>query len=369
MRLIGNARRRDVGAASTPLEICPGRQIWEKHRNCEYLVFVDESFYRFFGFEAVDGNFCHAAIGVPVDNYSSLQKLLAPALDSYGREVARATGVFPGELKFSTLRQLPIRFRVAFTKVLVRSLVETGGFISGFYTSTRGMVMERVRTNLLDESDAVPNTHEDLYASARTELLGQFRGVGQAELIKRLMLTPVASIISFLRSFDCVFEVRYDPRQEDEDQEVRRAISEYAGLLKRVPEIFGAEDVCLGIEVSIRSDEDLGLQLADVVVGEVREFFRNNQEFLQKNATLGLITPESDEPLQQFEEMHNRTFKVGALSPIPPTLLRRISRPNIANLLSYYYRVLAAGMLTCVTDTGQPRHIEVPTRLFFDQLD
>lgn len=126
MRLIGNARRRVIRAASTPLEICPGRQIWEKHRAREYLVFVDESFYRFFGFEAVDGNFCHATIGVPVDNYAPLQKLLAPALDAYIHEVTRATGAPPNELRFSTLRQLPIRFRLVFTKKLVRSLVETG---------------------------------------------------------------------------------------------------------------------------------------------------------------------------------------------------------------------------------------------------
>ena len=55
MRLVGNARARRIGLAPTPLEICPGRQIWEQQRNREYLLFIDESFYRFFGFADEDG--------------------------------------------------------------------------------------------------------------------------------------------------------------------------------------------------------------------------------------------------------------------------------------------------------------------------
>src|SRR5258708_29073854 len=69
------------------------------------------------------------------------------------------------------------------------------------------MVMERVRTNLLDEAAEVPIDHAALYDTARLELLDQFQGVGQSGILTMLLLTPFASISSLLRSFDSTFRV------------------------------------------------------------------------------------------------------------------------------------------------------------------
>jgi hypothetical protein len=128
MRLVGNARARRIGIAPMPLEICPGRQIWERHSNREYLIFVDESFYRFFGFADEDGNFCHSAVGVPSDAYARLQELLDSAVDAYRHHVQRSLGAVPNEIKFAEFRTLPIRFRAWFTRQVVDRLTELGGF-------------------------------------------------------------------------------------------------------------------------------------------------------------------------------------------------------------------------------------------------
>jgi hypothetical protein len=121
--------------------------------------------------------------------------------------------------------------------------------------------------------------------------------------------------------------------------------------------------------MNVQSQDELGLQLADVIAGEVREFFRSNQEALTESATLRLITPDSDEPLQKFIEMHNITFKHGALSRMSRGLCRKLRRRNSANIISYYYPILSAGMLTCVTDTGQLRDLEISTRMISDLTD
>ena len=76
--------------------------------------------------------------------------------------------------------------------------------------------MERVRVNLLDEAGEVPEDHADLYDAAREELLEQFQGVGQAELITALLTLPFAAVVNFLEAFDCTFRLHYDPRQEEE---------------------------------------------------------------------------------------------------------------------------------------------------------
>ncbi len=116
------------------------------------------------------------------------------------------------------MARLPLDFRIRFTRELVSALIATGGFVAGFYSTTRGIVMERVRTNLLGEIDRVPEEHAALYDAARTELLTEFKGVGQSRLIKQLLLHPFSALSNLLASFDCTFRVRYDPRSQREDQ-------------------------------------------------------------------------------------------------------------------------------------------------------
>jgi hypothetical protein len=369
MRIVRDGRFGKYRSAPMPLELCPGRTIWEKHRNHEYLVFVDESFYKFFGFADVDGNFCHAALGVPKDSYEQLQTSIRPLIDIYEYQIAQMTGERPRELKSTLLARLPLEFKLSFTRELVRGLAAVGGFVAGFYSTTRGIVMERVRTNLLDEATAVPVDHTDLYNAARTELLAQFQGVGQSDLIGRLLLLPFSALSNVMNSFDCTFRIRYDPRGKTEDEEVRNAMGRYMESLTRVPELFGNVNPLLGMEIHIPSHDDIGLQLVDIVAGEVRSFFRRNPEALNESATLRLITGDSYEPLEYFMEFNNSVHKIGALSPMTSGLATKLGVENSENLISYYYPVLAAGILACVTETGQPRLLEIPTQLILDQRE
>jgi hypothetical protein len=369
MRIVRDGRSGKIRAVATPLEICPGRAIWEKHRNSEYLVFVDESFHRFFGFADADGNFCHAALGVPKDRYPDLQISMTPLIDAYKRQTAEVTGESPRELKSTLLARLPVEFRLFFTEELVLALKATGGFVAAFYSTTRGIIMERVRTNVMDDADSVPDEHARLYDVARGELLAKFQGVGQSELIERLLLLPFSAIANLLTSFQCTFRVRYDPRGQSEDRVVRAAMARFMEGLTRVPELFGNTNPFLSMDVDLPSHDDVGLQLVDVVTGEARAFFRRNPEALTENATLRLITSRSTEPLENLMELNNSLHKVGALSRMSRSLAAKLGVKNSENPISHYYPVLAAGILACMSETGQPRLLEVPTRLILDQLE
>jgi hypothetical protein len=265
--------------------------------------------------------------------------------------------------------RLPLEFRLSFAKEFVRTLKGVGGFVAAFYTTTRGIIMERVRTNVMDQTESVPEDHARLYDLARAELLAEFQGAGQSELIERLLLLPFSAIANLITSFDCTFRVRYDPRGESEDQEVRTAMARYLGRLTRVPELFGDTNPFLGMDVDTLSHEDVGLQLVDVVAGEARAFFRYNPEALTENATLRLITSKSSEPLENLMKLNGSVHKVGALSPMSRSLAAKLGVENSENPISHYYPVLAAGILACVSETGQPRLREVPTRLILDQLE
>jgi len=158
-----------------PLAICPVRRILGRHNHQEYLVFIDESFYRFFGFDVPQGNFCHGAVGVPVNEYSRFKRLLEPLIQNYNRCVRSELGLDVREIKYSVLRRLSPRYHARFARALTRALKEAGGFVAGFFSSTRGMIMERVRTNLLGEAAQVPDDYDALYEAARLELLDQFQ--------------------------------------------------------------------------------------------------------------------------------------------------------------------------------------------------
>lgn len=74
-------------------------------------------------------------------------------------------------------------------------------------------------------------------------------------------------------------------------------MADFMGRLNNVPELFGNDNKHLGMQSDVPLHEDLGLQLADVVVGEIREFFRNNPESLAESSTMRLIKPD---PMSRF---------------------------------------------------------------------
>jgi hypothetical protein len=143
----------------------------------------------------------------------------------------------------------------------------------------------------------------------------------------------------------------------------------YMSRLTKASELFRGENSFCGMETTIPSHDDLGLQLVDLFVGEVRELFRKNPEFLTEGATLKLIRVGSNEPIQSFMKIGDHFSKLGSLTPMSTILRSKISRRNAANPISYYYPVLASGILTCMTTTGQYRFLEIPTRSIFDALD
>ena len=159
-------------------------------------------------------------------------------MQAYKRQVRRLVGDVPEEVKSSTLRTLPLRFQARFARELTRALAEQGGFVSGFYTPTNGLIMEKVRENLIDKAEEVPCDHQYLYDAARQELLTDMCGPGQSDLITKLLFLPVAAFKFMLSSFDCHFRLQYDPRQGDEDRAVRDAIGVGMNLLLNMPPRF-----------------------------------------------------------------------------------------------------------------------------------
>ena len=84
----------------------PIRENLQQYAGQEYVVFIDESFYKFFDFGYIDGNFSHGAVGIPTSLYEDFKHRIAPAVDEFNGAFQKAKGVEPRELKSADLYKI-----------------------------------------------------------------------------------------------------------------------------------------------------------------------------------------------------------------------------------------------------------------------
>jgi hypothetical protein len=353
---------------SRPIDSSPATRIIRNYKNQKYLVFVDESFRSFFGFNNPNGYFCYAAVGIPESQYEFLKRALTKIFAEYEKLVVGDSGISLKEFKYEEFCRIPLEERITLAKKLSRLMKNHGAFVVGFFTRTQGVIMERVRVNSLDQFSQVPEDHSDMYSIAAGELQRQMQGVAQSKTIATILRIPLTAMAHFLEYFGCAFQMLCDPREAKEDKAVQNAIDWFVTNLfaKAAPQ---EAKLYLGMNNTRPSHEEIGLQLADLMTGEIRAFFEENPSFLTSQSTPQLITSSSREAAEWWESPLNIFQKLGALTEIPQQLRVSLREVQVASCLPLYRHLLAAGLLSCYTDLGNPRHIEVFEGNFFDQTD
>lgn len=349
------------------LDTSPSQALWNKYRGEEYTVFFDESFYRFFGLSDPEGNFCYGAVGVPTSQLSVFNARMSDLLDQH---YPARLGDSKREIKSTELLRLSVSAQASFVRAFANVLEEVGGFISGFYVPVNGLVLERVRVDLMQTAESVPNDHADLFRLSQQELVATLTGPNQVDLVLRMLQVPASAMANFLGWLQASFRIVYDPREKQEDEIVRAEMAKYLDIASRVSTDDSTESArYLGMDITQTSEEAVGLQAADLVAGILRKFFRDNQKWIEHGASLKLVTPASIEPLMQVVSIDGHMLKFGALMPTHPKLDRVLGRPNEANLLSYIAHLLASGVLGTLTSTGRYRGVEVYNGVVFDMND
>jgi hypothetical protein len=355
-----------------PLDTCPGRAIWERYRGEEWLVFMDESFFMFFELTARTGYFGHAAVGIPAREYDAVNAEVAPIFKDYATLVAQSVR----EFKHTDFKRLDYRDRRRLALRLRDVLTLHGAFIAGFFTPVRSFVLEHVRTSLMfDGATQLPEDHQALVDKAVQELRAEHKGPGQSAIISKLLHLAAGGVANLLASFDAGFRVFCDPRERKEDDVVRASVADFIALTKGLEGVdIGGLRTDLhtflrGIESSKSSDEELGLQLADLAVGELCEFFKANPELMSYKASMKLVTPTSREDVMTGVAVQGQILKAGALYRMPTALQARFTKPDPRTVLPYFRNLFAAGILTCYSSLGQPRDLMVFDRFVWDQSE
>lgn len=346
-----------------PLENAPVRAVLERHRGEAYTVCIDESFYRFLDFRDLEGNFCYGAVGFPTAALPSITAALQPWMRRYQEVVSASAATFV-EFKSAQLRRCEVGFRRQFLLKLRTILSAHGGFIASFYTSVRGLAVESLRVELMDDSEALP----DNFQERLPPVLDNLRQCNRAMLIGALVHLPSSSMLSMLGSFQCPFTLLVDPRETTENLLVEADINDY---LRKLTATVNKEHAGLfqGIDCQTTSYVHLGLQLADLIVGEARAWYREHHDLLQYGSSTRLITPTSEDHYEQLGELNGLWFKEGRLTPMPRAVIRRLHRASPHSGLGYFFPILAAGTLSYYTDNGEQRLIRISEAEFFDLCD
>ncbi len=355
-----------------PLLTCPGLKYWRPHVGKPYLVFVDESFRGFFEFSE-RGYFVHAIVGIPESQHEALSNAMAPVFQEY----RRLTSPGQREFKHTEFKRLAYRDRRRLAMKLRDAFKAHGVFINVFYTPLRSFVLEHVRTTLfLHGKREIPGDFAALYRDAALALQADAQGPGQAGLIQKLLLLSIGGVANMLATFESPFTVIYDPREKKEDQAVITMIDGVLAALTNLKDL----DVEMRWDLHTfvkqfvhdrRSEDEVGLQVADLMAGETRAFFQANPEQMAYAASRKLITQGSFEPVAAVEYAEGKLYKSGALTRMPAAVRKKwlVQDGSGRTVLPLFRELFGAGIATCYSSWGQPRHIAIFEGYVFDQLE
>ncbi len=338
--------------APMPFEVARISRVVKRHSGELYKIFVDESVHSFFGFDVPTGYLCYAAVGIPAEEYEHLKRSTAKIFSQYELYVTGDPDVHLGEFKFERFKSLPAEQRQDLAKQIQRTFRAYGCFVTAFYIRTQGAVMEHLRSDLVGEKAEIPEDFDALYSAAARELKEDAAaGIAQSATIASILRIPLLGLSHFMSQFGCPFQILCDPRQAKEDRAVLQAIDTvFSGPLKAL----APEEAALyqGMDNSVSSEDEVGLQLADLLTGEVRWFFGANPEFLTNQSSSRLVTGTSQEDIEMWITAFNIYHKYGAILRIPPHLKQKLEQFDGTSCLAIYRPSFAAGLLSCYTDLG-----------------
>lgn len=153
----------------------------------------------------------------------------------------------------------------------------TDAFFIGYFTEVQGFLLNSIRRNLADAGcERLPDDWRSLYQQRRAEVLKEVQSakVGQAAILSELAMRPIASLDHAARALKAdSYEVYFDPRERREDRELSKMLYDAAGEWDSIADSLRANETPVKIHVDYRSEEIPGLQISDILVGELRQVF------------------------------------------------------------------------------------------------
>jgi hypothetical protein len=337
-----------------------------------YELYVDESFFRFWGLSDPDGNFCYVVYGLPISQLTSLAVHHARLLKKFQDLVVAKLGEpIPLELKSSLFRRLPFNDRRRLALAMRHTLKTTNSFIVGEFQEVRGFLLESIRSDVVQAGGtALPQNWQELYDIRRNQLANTVAhgAAGQSPILSKLISLPTIAATNYIARRASSFSITLDPRGGIEDERLEDAIRTYTITVLEKIQQEGA-DKFKSVRHDLASEAVPGLQIADILAGEVRNWFLANREFLDFNSGKPLVTSATANIGHLMQIKDRVVSKPERHAHLPPGLVRRMYRTAENSTLPFFRQLLAKGLLSCVARWGEYRHIDFERRIIIDSPD
>jgi hypothetical protein len=337
-----------------------------------FTVYIDESFFEFWGLKRPTNNFCYLAFGAPTRNLAALDEKCRVLLDYFKKAIQKDLGIEPpDEMKSVLFRRLEAVNRRRIALQLRNVMLALDCFILAEYSEVQGFILEAVRSDLLKAGKKeLPENWMPLYDAKRKSFLDdvQRKGLGQAPMLERLISLPSTALAHYLSLRAQDYEVLLDPRGDIEDQNLQDAIRDYASsVADRIR--AGGQNNLKSVRVDVLSEQSFGLQIADLLAGELRWWFISHPEFLEYGSGRSLLEEKELKSFHASKTANGFFIKPERRVKIPVGLISKLQTADKSSLFPYFNRSLANKLISCIAKNGEFRHIDIAHRQFIDSPD
>lgn len=338
--------------------------------NAEYTVFIDESFYQWFGLPTKESNLCYGALSVPTERLDELvafeNSVRQFAFDQLPEVEKAKRG--SAEVKYADFRHFPPEAIDIIGQKFGYFLAKNRAAIFGFFIAAQGFMNYVLRSDYYDKADALRATTEVEHAAhlekIRAEMLKKWE---DAEHDIGLLTELYGPFFNFLvqyhgRSLKKTYRVVYDSRNPEEDAQLHRNAEQLASVADRLhPGTFAHYKGYVGE----KSHNSPGLRLVDWVAGEVRSFFYRNPAVLSGDSKFDILSPCCNPRMILLDGKPAPYYRKGLsreASGCFDVIGKGFMLPRIKDSF-------AEGLLTCYATHGEARHISIRERAVYDMAD
>lgn len=334
-------------------------------------VYVDESFFEWFGLPNEDSNFCYAAVSLPVQRKDQLVSFM----EAFRRQLLKYCEIDNGkpittrEVKSKLLYSISKEHREILAEKLKYFLKKNQGYLFSFFTTSKGFIHNRIRDKYYEEygkhyNDFISNVDDEVI-SMKNELIDTWKKEPyNIALLEPLYIYLTSFLLHFHQARGETFKIQYDPREKGEDIILNTRVHDSLGLIEKV--FFQLENnekqrFFSGYNANISSDDCPGLQLVDLIAADVRKLFRT---------VLGLCEDGSETRI--LSAIYNPEMTPICGAPYYRRRLRDSTLKELEAVDLLFPRIrlfFAKSAISCYAKFGEARHIDIINGDVYDMAD
>lgn len=333
-----------------------------------YTVFVDESFYKWFGLPSTESNFCYAALSVPTARLKALDRFEASLRNFvWGRlPSAEKSRIDFEEIKYTHLKLLSPGVIDEIGRRMATFLQEYDGTIFGFFIPASGYLAYMLRSDFIDDLDGLKQLPEkERHArleARRQELLQKARDAEHNIGLLSEIYPPFFNMLlqHHGRFLHKTYRIVYDSRNPEEDKLLHQVAEDLGEKVDRLtPDTYRHY---LGHETSA-SAKSPGLRLVDWFAGDIRAFFRLSAPVLSAGSSFDILSPYYNPEMILVE--HGPYYK----KQLPPAAMSCFETMGRGLMMPSIKPFFASGLISYYAEKGEARHVSIPHSLAFDMAD